>query len=557
MRKLIAILLCSFSACFGQTIASRRLNLSSQTSIAFGAFSSVSPYNEANAYTAIPFAQALPSGTIISTNNFSSTSTFTNLPISGLTAPAFTVSGNVGTFNNTAGTQEYGAWLDTGTSYTLAIPNLWEQVYVNKATAVGTNFGQITMGISENPYGNNVQAIWCSSCANPTNASFGVEVSNTFTQLCTGASFTRPSAPYYLAMSLQRNTIAMYYSTNGTTWTNVGSCDLTSKWNFDTPTILNAFKIFLQIGINGVDSVQLSNLQTGLSGGVGLANCHLVIYPDGRPYSQGPLVYFTAYTPDVAATPQDGIFSYNVSTGAITQTGSIWGDNAGTIFSADSGVILYDPHNNTERLVTQEGVNNHYVLYASQSISTDDWLATGAHITPAMTQLSSSTGDSVYDPALACIQGWNPSTGSCSKWLLATADQSPGFPHGQTSTSDPSLNTWTTLFTDTANGNYEGAVITRTATTYSGNGVNYEACFGGVENSTTRSSRCYNMAGTYVAGLNITWPTAISPYNPSHPQMFCLGNKAYMLGFNNNSYNGVAQTLGNFIVATSATGCGQ
>src|SRR6185437_5641308 len=98
-------------------------------------------------------------------------------------------------------------------------------------------------------------------------------------------------------------------------------------------------------------------------------------------------------------------------------------------------------------------------VYTSQTITTDDWLAPGSHITPATTAMTIPSYSEPYDANMVCTQ-WNYSTSSCGYWLMGVDNFTVFSRQLIYTTSDPGSNSWTSLAAPKSE-NYEGALETR------------------------------------------------------------------------------------------------
>lgn len=555
MRKLLGFLLfglLSVSAWPQAAVtASRRHGEKTPLQYSFGSFTAVAPYNEANGYTVIPTdAQLQPPNLAINSNNFSSTGNFTAYGWAALTQPTFTVASNVGTIASTSGTgtQLGGVYLDTGVSYSIAIPAIFVQITVNQNDSGGTG-GDEFVGPLIGKDGNNLlAAVWSASSKN---MSIDMKVSGT--DHFSSATVVTLTAPWKFGLLLSGNNAYACYNT-GSGWTCLAPFALGSFYNFLTDGNLAGWHEGFVAILKSTSSWQVSALSFGGVGGFGTRDIQLVTYPDGRPYMQGSVAYFTATNNPGACS----VFSYDVVGGTLTEISTIWADTGTQTVGLGPDHLIYDPQAGTYRLwmsgfaINPSSPPIYYVTFAKSSI---DPLSPGIHVVSGYSTITFPTpgGTTGWDESAACSQ-WNYSADSCSKWIACYADWTAGifYPACASTTSEPSSgSTWTSIGQDGSSNGFEGSRVLRTATTSGSSGVTYSAAWGGLSVSPwTRSARVYNsIALTYLGNLSATLPAGTA--NAPHPQIFSYGNTEYFVTFNDNLYSGQLSTMGNWLVATA------
>lgn len=513
MRRVLLIFLLIPSFCFAQNsvgpIASSKVRQSfTPLQFNFGPFTPVSPYTNGPQYSLVPFSQMQPSGVIWDNNQFSSTGSFTTIEKTDASA-TFSVAANQGTITTTSASgQTYT--LGSSSSYLKAPDGLvCVEIDQNGSTSSTDLFGvgffttDANIDLEAQFNGNNFALTACNSGT------------------CTDynhTTITVPSAPWEYCMGLQNSTLSNWYSTDGVNLHFISSADVSARYD---PRV-NSLTLF-QAGITLYTSVattwKMSNLKTSLPGGIGTTDAWPVITPDHRPYMVGSVAYLTMSI-DMPGSNSWGIFKYDFSSSTLTFLDTLAIARGTGIYADTDGVIIYDPPTNTERVfVSTWGDSSGKIVYAAQSISTDDWLsgASVTHVTPTATVMSLPGISTQYDPDAACVY-YNFSALTCGKWLVAYAGASSGNAQYATATSasDPSANSWTAALSQTAR--YEGSKIIRTPTVYAGAGVNYDSCFTGIvpggSGAEVRKVLCYNAANALDGSIKAPLPAGAS--NPPH-----------------------------------------
>lgn len=513
----------------------------------FGPFVAVSPFNNQPGYSTITNTGQIDPGALVqSDNTFTSTANF-NVIEQTSPATTFTVASNVGTITSTAGSVYLLG--DSATSF--SAPYAFLQATVVSNGDSGSEFG---LALSNSAGSTYVMADMYHASQCTVVIYTGGSYHNVVTPSC-----SLPSAPWRMGLSLVGND-ACFWMNAGAGWVEEGCGSVASYYNFATDGNLSGFSSAIRVVSSSSTPWEVSNLITGGFGGVGVRDVSLVTYPDGRPYMQGPVAYFTATTLDPKNSGYDGVYSYNVSTATLTQIGAIWDDRSGTVLGDEASGLIYNPTAGTYRYLVggwgNEGSGDLNTYYASFAKSALDFLANGVHVVTgaAVVDLPGNASYYGWDAHMACTQ-WNYSTGSCPYWVVAYSIASSGttfWPAAAYSTSDPSANSWTSIGSDQANANcYEGGRILRSRTTSSsGKGVTYYLAFGGNScSSSVRATRVYNDSMAYVGTINASFPAGAQ--NAPHPQIFTYGNSAYAITFNDSLYGLLAGTMGQVGVATA------
>jgi len=293
---------------------------------------------------------------------------------------------------------------------------------------------------------------------------------------------------------------------------------------------------FVEATNGGSSTFNVSNLQGGRFGGVGMRDIKVVVNPDGTTYQPSSnLIYFAATVADPSGInlshggAYQGVFSLNLDNMAITETGVIASSRSSAVLLDQAGQIIY--HSNGDREVLESawggptlGVLYQYVTNGSQG----DVLTTNLSILSSQSTLTlplGGSGQAAYDPALVFDS-------ANSRWLLAYtitndstfATASPisyYFPALASATTSPT-GTWTLIGEDTAAvGNWEGTNLFNVS-------GNYYVLAGGpawrIANSNIpsgNSSRVYDAAMTYQGAIQATFAGGGSASGTQpHPNLF-------------------------------------
>lgn len=541
MKHLLIWLLLSATA-FAQVgaIASRRTQELTPLGYKFGPFTAVAPFDNQPGYSLVTNAgQLQPPNLITANDNFASTSEFATAFSTG--SPTFTVASNQGTI--TIPSSSSLASVDTTAS--LTVPQQFVQMTIDTVPTSGI----VAVGIFSSTEGFYAEY-------NPANGYFGVAFFNGSTyNYSSGKNPGAVTAPFRLGFSLVGNEGVVWLNT-GTGWQMMDSLSSSSYYNFETSGNLTGWHSgWYFYGSSATVSYVVSAFKAGSFGGVGIRDISLVTYPDGRPYIQGAIAYFTATTCDPVASCYDGVYTYNLSTGALTQIGVIFDSRGGFVYPDVASDLVYDPQS-AEFYYVVGGWGAYTTSfppsYLDQFASSTANPLNGGVFALSGTEMTLPYNSSVaYDSHLACTQ-FDYSTDACSYWLLAfstgsiTANTALAY-----TTSAPSANSWTGIFNPgtPVTEIYEGDRIIRTAT--GAGGVTYYVINGGNSSAgyEVRQNVVYSPTGTLLGYLDAPLPAG--GHNAPHPQLFSYGNTEYYFTFTDGLWGSTANTMGDWVVATA------
>lgn len=553
MRHLGTFLLFAASVCAAQvTPASRRYAEKTPLQYAFGPFKAVAPYNNSAGYSAIGTDnQFQPSTLVTDTNTFAATANFTELSGGAL---SFSTASNVGTVSNSGSSGVSGYFQSNAGS--APVPIYAVQATVNQngtATGTGANYDVLDVGVCESGSPNQ----WIVASLDHPNhfARIEMDTGGTYRTLATVTGWVAPSTPWRLGFTLVGSVATYWYNTGGG-WNLVTQYDVSTYYQPKADGNFSGWKPCFGVETNQTTSWQVSNLISGTAGGAGLGDFKLVTYPDGRPYVSGTTAYFLADVRGAETSVNyQGVFSYDLSAGTLSQIGTITDDRGGQLQYGQAADLIYDTQNGQQYIVMPEySGSSPFFYYLKIPIGTMDLLSTGNHVltgTAVVTLPGTSPANQGQDPDLVCVS-WNYSAGTCGKWILQyTAYYSSpayGVPALQYTAGDPGGNSWTNIgFDGSAGAEYEGSNAIRTAT--GSNGVAYTFCWGGWVGSTeVRGSRCYDGSLSLLGSLS--GPLPAGNLFPPHPTLFSFGNSEYWVTFDNAIFQATPQ-VGNMALATT------
>ena len=571
MKKLIAALsFISLSVCCwpqAGAVASRRYAEPTPLGLSFGSFQQVYPYNHSTGYNLVPKSQLAT--VAIDDNNFASTSDFTQSVSSGV--QTFSVSGNQGTITGNGSASSIW-YVDTKTSYSLGYPSLTTELTINQlgASVTTTSGNGIEFGLFKDLSNNLFASLSYNSASSATSLWAGVfiNVAGTSTLLCQNSEvanlvqptgFTAPAVPFTPVLTLVGNQVTLWIDTHIGGLQVVCSASTSSIYNFQTSG-LTGWKTGFAIQVSASDSWIVSGLKTSVYGGTGIRDVANVHHQDGTPVFDGATAYYMGTVGGLQSNFSDGsnlIFSLNMTNGLFTPLGTLGTSRGGGIYNDQAYDMFYNKATDEEQMTSANwatsGGSGLTSNGASQSISADDWLSAGMHVSPATSPQSfpGAVATNSYDAHEDCV-AWNYTANLCdgSNWILATSSYSnnpPSWPLVGSSSTPINSATWAQVFNDSASAlGYEGSRIIRTATTTGGNGVTYTYCWAG---GTPHTTRCYNSTGTFLGALNATPP---ANGFPAHPDLIAYGNSEYWVSFDGDTYNtGNGAASGNLVVATA------
>lgn len=549
-----AIVLLLSASCFGQTIASRRYAEKNPLQFVFSGFQCLAPYCAAPGSTTIPDAVMLPSALVVDNNTFGSTATY-NVFSTGTPAGSSSVSGNVLTVTTSTGTGQTFGLNSTGTSCSIG-PNCFSEIEITQ-NGSGAGTDALRLGWLFNS-GTDTVVANIDAVGHTASVFIFTGTSTTIGSV----SFTPPSAPWYLAVSLQQNYVNVFYTTNlSSGWTLLTIAQIGTAFDATTTGNLTGAENILTMFATGATTWKFANWKTGSFGGFDLQNPQPVITPDGRNYMVGSLQYFTAgcggfgIGTDYSAG-SECVGTIDTSTNAISVKSVLFDTRGGHTYSDNSGTLVVDPASGTQRLMVPEWAGNttSTVLpgYATWNSGTVDALSVGQHNVGAMTAMSIPTQVSGWDPGLMCTQ-WNYSAGTCGTWFMPYTSNNGGSPVAclQYTNSDPSVNTWTKVGCETSTFPMEEGVMYRTATGSAGTA--YYPHWNGKINSSTRIDRAYNTGMTFQGSLSTFVPASGSFLLSPRYGIFAYGNTEYNLSSDENYWAGFSGQafLPNLVLATA------
>lgn len=403
----------------------------------FGAFSTLLSFTgSSNNDTLIP--PSLQS----TVNDFSSTSSFS--VTRGGTPPTFTVSGNVGTLSS-SGTvgATYGS---TGSSF--ASPLAFVTLTINQTgTTTGGSYNNIGVSIVSATSSVELDATY-----NQKSGACSIVLDQSGTDhTLSSTSCTPPAGTWKIGLSLVGNQ-ATTWLYNGTGWAPEGTGSTSAYYNFETNGNMTGLMagMFFYTQNATITSWQISNLNTGLPGGVGIRDVAPVTLPDGRIYFNGTNMYATGYLWTAGGSglgSSCGVFEINPSAATAAQIGSIMLNRGTATYPDDCDGMVYDPTSGKQYLNmgtwSTDSTSTVQTWYTETLISNDDLLGSGIHVVGGNFLVSfAGTTTGTYDTRMFCDQ-WNYSAGTCSHWLMHYVGSS--VLKMVESSSDPSANSWSAV----------------------------------------------------------------------------------------------------------------
>lgn len=360
-------------------------------------------------------------------------------------------------------------------------------------------------------------------------------------------SYTPPSAPYKLGLSLVGTSAVLYINT-GSAWTYLTAADTRAYYDFRTAGNMAGWMGGFMGGNGGSGSVwHFSTLNIGYFGCVSVRDINIVTNLDGTPYIDGETIYFTATCADGAGTSDSafsgylGIFSYNVSTGAVAETGLVMSSRNSGIFNDQAGQVIFDPTVSGFRYLASTWANGpSYTdpLGIAYGTSTAALLTGFTAVATAMLSLPGiGGGDGSYDPFLI----WDTVN---ARWMIAYTVSVPagGSTFYPAAAYSPDLSTWTLIAADSVSGaGYEQTkIIPSQGSLY---------VVSGGPNGTGDSSRVYDITMTFLGALDATF-TGGGVTNPG-AAIAVVGQTAFLLTWEDTKFDSNSFTWGNFVVMTA------
>jgi hypothetical protein len=341
-------------------------------------------------------------------------------------------------------------------------------------------------------------------------------------------SFTA-TFPFKLALTIVANRATIWTNT-GTGWIAQTNYDFTSDINFKT-TSMTGWKGAFAVETGNFSDWVVDDFYVGRFGTVGMRDQCLVTNEDGSPFTSGNLAYFTATCVESNGVGYMGVFSYNMLTRMIAQTGVIMVSRSGAVQNDLGGnLIKFNGGADCRLILATWGNGFGNTLAVEQGTATATDLLTGTH-TVACTSLTlpghTGAGGGEYDPSLVKIG---------STWYLAytiTTDTSfAGNTFYTAVASSPDLVTWTQLGSpDSGNQGFEGTKIHKTRNGYF------------VYSGGHTTVRCYDMlTATFLGLLDVTTTGGTDTF--PHASTFPNSKKQVMISFDNVKFQATNFTWG-------------
>src|SRR6478609_681352 len=341
-------------------------------------------------------------------------------------------------------------------------------------------------------------------------------------------SATGWTPPFEIGFSMVANSLTMWRRVPGGLWTKITSYDVTSTINFKTSS-LTGWKGVFWLATQSSQSVTFvfDDFKVGRFGSVGFRDPFIVSNEDGTARFNGSVVGLTATCTDPQAAAYCGVFTLDLVSRALTQTGVIMVNRSSSIQNDNAThLIAYD--DGTYRMWITSwgnsglGANTIQILYKNETSLN---LLSGSNLVSGTTQLTMPfTGSGgAYDASVVKIG---------STWYLAyiVGPSTPNtfFP-ALASSSD--LSTWSLVGMDSNSFPYEGSRIVKLANQY------------WVLAATSGSTNVYDMTMAYQGKMNSLQVVGV---NPPHPTLVPYGQYTYQVTFDTQLYSGSANTLGHF-----------
>lgn len=478
----------------------------------------------------LPYYDPQPIGLIDVNDAFTSTGNYTQQTGGGTVS--FSVAGNVGTVAMSGTAPIFANFLKTSDT-TLVAPQFFNSIEVT-AVSASAGFSNVYTGAFKDT--NNYVSIYYDVTNHAIHSEYRYAGTN---QNSTLKSVTL-TAPYWIGASLVGNSLSGWYKTCATcAWTYAGNVQTNA--NFDYTVTSNfasaGYKTGFSVAWNGSGSVSVASLQGGRFGGAIMRDLKPVVNPDWTTYQPGGnIIYFVASVGDPIGTQigpaggtTQGVFTLNVNSQTITETGVICNSRSSHIYCGDAaGSIIYHSNGDREVVLSSWGdvtpPSNHakveYQYITSGALP--DVLTNNLSIlsATALTLPLSTGATDAYDPAMAY-------DAIHSRYLMAYTEGtiSPfSFYPALASASTPT-GTWTLVGADNnLQGNWEGTSFSNVQ------GVLYELTGGprfwpaSTTWATCNSSRIYDETFTFqgsLAGATFISNDTASPsaVNCSHPTL--------------------------------------
>lgn len=399
---------------------------------------------------------------------------------------------------------------------------------VSRTGAVDTNtYENLGVGIAKDS-NNFILALWRRREGAHGTASIQVKISGSSNFRGDVALSVAWTPPFELGFSLVANSLTFWQRPAGGAWTKITSYAVAATFNFKTSS-LTGWKPVFWLATESSQSVAfvLDNFKVGRFGSVGFRDPYVVVNEDGSPRITGSQVHLAATLTDPQASAYCGIFTLDLLTQTLTQTGILMVSRSGACQNDNAAqIIAYD--DGTFRLfITTWGdaggsASAIQILYKRET-SLD--LLSGANVVSSMAQLTLPFigSDGCYDPSVVKIG---------SLWYIAytvgPAAPSTFYP---ALASSPDLVTWTGVGSDSASFPYEGTRIMSL-------GGQYWVMSASISKTNVYdlAMRKWGIMASFVQGSG----------SPPHPTLVPYGQFIYQVTFDNTLYLSVANTLGHY-----------
>lgn len=402
----------------------------------------------------------------------------------------------------------------------LTMPQCFVSMHIDQNGNAASGYDNGGIGIAKDA-NNFVYASW-DRLAGIVRVQSKIAGSNSFFN-SSAQSFT---GTYSMGMSMVGNSITVWMDT-GSGWVKKAHYDHTSRYDFRTSGNLTGWKPSFTFASGSSTTWKISAFKAGRFGCVNMRDQTMVTNEDGTPYIVGGLAYFTATAPDDVGSSYCGVFTLNLSTWAIAQTGVIMIDRSSKIYPDLAAQIIVYGNGDRRLVISTWGNGFGGTLQVLHKLITTGDILSGSNVVSSMTALSLPLGGSgvgCYDPMLAY-------DAANSRWLMAytiTNDTNfVGNPFYGALAYSTDLSTWTLISADSAHNGYEGSKLLNI------DGI-YYMMVGGPAGS-GNSSRVYDAAMSYLGTLNATFSGGAD--TQPHPMVFPSGSLQYLLTFDNTRYD--------------------
>jgi hypothetical protein len=337
--------------------------------------------------------------------------------------------------------------------------------------------------------------------------------------------------PFSLMLTMVSNSTVLWYKPDGGTWTAGPSASIVAYIDLRATDLTLWYGGWGQFSNAGGSSTwTVDNLKIGRFGHLGFRDPTVITLEDGTPVITNDMVTLTATCTDSRAAAYMGVFTLDLVTRVLTQTGMIMvdrgskrmNDNAGHIILADGGgyhflITTWGDAGGAPALIQ--------VLYKNETVLA---LLSGANLVSGMTHLPLAgipPSGGAYDPYMVKVG---------STWYLAyTAGPTTPSTFYPVLNSSTNLTDWTLVGSDVAAFPYEGTRILKTAGDY------------WIAAGSLTDSRFYDLTMVYQGKQTFL---SLGSGNPPHPMFVPDSKYVYCVTFDNVTNGWASMTLGNLRV---------